>query len=172
MLTIGLIPPFLLLAYPLTNKVLAIIHCEDMKLSKFIIIDRLKPLFDAFQGCFKDNLRFFAGLYFLYRWTTLIIGILPSIGYGRAYIIKGCLLTVFFALHAVCQPYTVKMYNVIDSLLFADLVLLNTIIFFSLPHILWEPYRGNRYHCHSCDTTDTDLPAFHCHDSVCFCKDV
>ena len=130
LLTIGLIPPFLLLAYPLTNKILAIIHCEDLKLSKFITVDRLKPLLDAFQGCFKDNLRFFAGLYFLYRWTILMIGILPSIGYGRAYIIKGCLLTVFFALHAVCQPYTVKMYNVIDSLLFADLVLLNAIIFF------------------------------------------
>jgi predicted outer membrane repeat protein len=130
LLTIGLMPPFLLLAYPLANKVLAIVHCEDLKLSKYITIVRLKPLLDAFQGCFKDNLRFFAGLYFLYRWTTLIIGILPSIGYGRAYIIKGCLLTLFLALHAVCQPYTVKTYNVIDSLLFADLVLLNAIIFF------------------------------------------
>lgn len=139
LLTIGLIPPFLLLAYPLTNKVLAIVHCEDLKLSKYITIDRLKPLLDAFQGCFKDNLRFFAGLYFLYRWTTLIIGILPSIGYGRAYIIKGCLLTLFFALHAVCQPYTVKMYNVIDSLLFADLVLLNAIIFFH-----YHTFYGNR----------------------------
>ena len=130
LLTIGLMPPLLLLAYPLSNKLLAIFSCEDLKLPKFISIDRLKPLLDSFQSCFKDNLRFFAGLYFLYRWTSLIIGILPSIGYGRAYIIKGGLITLFLALHAVCQPYTFKMHNVIDSLLFADLILLNAITFF------------------------------------------
>lgn len=42
-------------------------------ISQKLPISSLKPLLDSFQGCFKDNFRFFAGLYFLYRWTLLHI---------------------------------------------------------------------------------------------------
>ena len=129
LLTIGIIPPILLLAYPLSNRFFAIFNLEDSKLLKLVSISSFKPLLDSFQGCFKDNLRFFAGLYFLYRWINLTVSILPSIGYGRAYVVQGAFITITLALHAVCQPYSFKKHNVIDTLLFTDLILINAITF-------------------------------------------
>ena len=134
LLTIGIFPPILLVAYPLFNRLLAICGCEESKLVTFVSqkvpVSSLMPLFDSFQGCFKDNLRFFAGLYFFYRWTVLIIGILPSVGYSRAYAVKGALIIVMLALHALCQPYALRKHNIIDALLIVSLALTNAITFF------------------------------------------
>lgn len=55
LLTLGIVPPLLLLAYPLLNKMLALCGIEDSKLvscaSKFLPVGSLKPLLDTFQGC-------------------------------------------------------------------------------------------------------------------------
>ena len=136
LLTIGIIPPILLLAYPLFNKCLAAVGLEESKLvifvSQKIRISSLKPLLDSFQGCFKDNLRFFAGLYFLYRWIAQIISVAPSTGFSRYDISVNTLLTVILALHSLCQPYAYKGHNMIDTLLFSDLILITAITFFHL----------------------------------------
>ena len=70
LLMIGLFPPALLLAYPLGNRMITVFGCDNvnviMFLSQKLSISNLKPLLDSIQGSFKDNLRFFAGLYFLY----------------------------------------------------------------------------------------------------------
>ena len=69
---VGVIPPLLLLAYPLVNKLLAFWGIGESHIvistSKKIPISKLKPFLDSFQGCFRDNFRFFAGLYLIYRW--------------------------------------------------------------------------------------------------------
>ena len=136
LLTIGILPPALLLAYPLFNKCLAAFGLEESKLvicvSQKIHINSLKPLLDSFQGCFKDNLRFFAGLYFLYRWIAQIISVAPSTGFSRYDVGVNTLLTIILALHALCQPYTRKGHNTIDTLLFTDLILITAITFFHL----------------------------------------
>ena len=136
LLTIGIIPPMLLLAYPLLNKCLAACDLEESKfitfISRKIRISSLKPLLDSFQGCFKDNLRFFAGLYFLYRWIAQIISVAPSTGFSRYDVSVNTLLTVILALHSLCQPYSYKGHNMIDTLLFTDLILITAITFFHL----------------------------------------
>ena len=132
LLTMGIFPPMLLLAYPLSNKVLAFFGQEESRSVNFILqkvpISSLKPLLDSFQGCFKDNLRFFAGLYFLYRCVPLLLDIfVPS--YSAFYTAVEVFLVVILALHAFCQPYAQKRHNMIDALLFADLAIINAITF-------------------------------------------
>ena len=132
LLTMGIFPPLLLLAYPLSNKVLAFFRLEESRAMNLILhkipINRLKPLLDSLQGCFKDNLRFFAGLYFLYRSIPLLFDtLIPS--YSAFYTAVEVFIIVILALHAFFQPYTHRQHNMIDTLLFADLAVINMITF-------------------------------------------
>ena len=130
LLTIGIFPPILLLAYPISNKALTFFGIEESKLvtciSEKLPINNLKPLLDCFQSCFKDNMRFFAGLYFLYRWIAPVVYTISST-LSTAYITTEILLILILAIHAFCQPYTKRIYNMIDTVLFTDLLLINTI---------------------------------------------
>ena len=132
LLTIGLLPPVLLITYPLLNKMLAFLRLEESRLVKvtcgLLPISTLKPLLDSFQGCFKDNFRFFAGLYFLYRWIFLIIHM--SNDFSIYYIAVGCALLVMLTLHTVVQPYIMRAYNIVDALLLSNLILINFLSLF------------------------------------------
>ena len=129
---VGLLPPLLLLVYPLVNKLLALFGLEEKKPLQILLfsINWLKPLLDSFQGCFKDNLRFFAGLYFLYRWTFLLFH-WGTGNFSAYYTGIGGILIFMLTLHTVCQPYIKRIHNVIDTLLFANLVLINSLSFFN-----------------------------------------
>ena len=130
LLTIGVLPPIILLVYPLCNKVLAFFGLEDSRLVNFVSrkfpIGSMKPLFDSFQGCFKDNLRFFAGFYFIYRWISPIVNSATS-SLGAAYVTSEILLILMLMLHALFQPYRKRVHNVVDTLLFTNLLLINTL---------------------------------------------
>ena len=132
LLFVGTIPPLLLIAYPLSNKVMAFFGIEESKVATFIArklrISNLKPLLDSFQGAFKDNLRFFAGLYFLYRWITLILTITLS-DFNLVYTAVEVFIVVILILHALCQPYASKVHNMIDTLLFGNLAVINAFTF-------------------------------------------
>ena len=132
LITIGILPPMLLLSYPLSNKIMSFFGLEGSKPVKFIsrklCMSSLKPLFDSFQGCFKDNLRLFAGLYFIYRWIGLIVNASTS-SYSVFFTVVEILLLCVLALHAVCQPYAQKVHNIIDILLFTNLAIINAISF-------------------------------------------
>ena len=133
LLTIGLVPPTLLLTYPLLNKVLDILGFEDDSkiyavTRKLPILNSLKPLLDSFQGCFKDNLRFFAGLYFLYRWPILLV-YMNTTSLSTFYMTVGWITVLILALHTISQPYIKRAHNIIDALLLTDLVLINNLSF-------------------------------------------
>lgn len=131
LLTIGILPPLSLITYPLLNKVLDIFNIGDSKAVRFLFrwsipINNLKPLFDSFQGCFKDHLRFFAGLYFLYRWSAPLVRTITT-KFSVAYMAIQFSLTVMLVIHALFHPYISQVHNIIDTLLFADLALINFI---------------------------------------------
>ena len=132
LLTVGTIPPLLLLAYPLSNKILAFFQLEESRVATFICqklrISYLKPLLDSFQGSFKDNLRFFAGLYFLYRWIALILTITLS-DFNLVYTAVEIFIVVILVLHALFQPYASRVHNMIDTLLFGNLAVINAFTF-------------------------------------------
>ena len=137
LLTIGLFPPALLLTYPLLNKVLAIIGLEDKEvvnvISQKLPMSSLKPLLDSLQGSFKDNLRFFSGLYFLYRWMIPLVYIFAK-DFSIYYTTVGGLLTSILMLHAFCQPHIKRAHNITDILLIADLVFIASLSFFNYHH--------------------------------------
>ena len=128
--TVGVLPLFLLLVYPLFNKIVAFFGLEESKfmsfLSQKIPINKIKPLLDTFQGCFKNDLRFFAGIYFVYRWIAPTINSVTS-SLGTAYVAYEICLILILALHALFQPYQKRVHNIIDTLLFTNLLLINSI---------------------------------------------
>ena len=134
LLVIGILPLVPLLAYPSLNRIITFFGCENSKavtiISSIIPVSRLKPLLDSIQGCFKDDFRFFAGLYFLYRWSILQIHMYTST-FSVYYTTVGGVLLFFLTLHTVCQPYIKRAYNTIDALLFINLILINFLSFFN-----------------------------------------
>lgn len=127
-LTIVILPPLCLLLYPSLLHVLALCklseHAVINCLSAYTGIGRLMPLFDSFQGCYKDKLRFFSGLYFMYR-----IAILLAFTYSELtfYMMTLFLVLMMLGVHSIAQPYRQRSHNVIDGLIFLDLAIINVI---------------------------------------------
>ena len=129
-IVIVIIPLVILLFYPLCFKCLSLMKLHDSRCTLFLCkpIEKTKPFLDSFQGCYKDNCRFFAGLYFLYRVLILLNHSLKSKSYF--YIILEVQLILMLLIHAVAQPYKERSHNVIDSLLFSNMAIINGISMF------------------------------------------
>ena len=129
------IPPFLLLAYPLCYKVFAFLHIQESMflkiVCKIIPLERFRPFFDSFQSSFKDEYRCFAGLYFIYRFLTLLsfAGVQSVTTFYTVVQIQFILMLL---LHTWIQPYKKKWHNQLDSYILCTLVMLNSITIFHL----------------------------------------
>ena len=129
LLTISLLP-LSLIFYPLFFKVLAICKLNESLAAN--IVSRLVPipLMDAFQSSFKDNCRCFAGFYFLYRLFAL-----AAYAYSRTlfvfYTLVELQLIVILAIHAAVQPYKNHWHNLIDTLVFLNLAIINGITLYN-----------------------------------------
>ena len=132
-LTLGIFPPLILISYPLCYKVFTLLRINETKFTKLLCtvlpLENFKPFFDSFQSSFKDRYRLFSGLYFLYRLTTLVSLAFAVIKYY--YILLQIQFSVIFAVHALCQPYRKRWHNILDSLLFLNLSLINLITLFN-----------------------------------------
>ena len=124
---IGFVPCFVLLFYPSFLHLLQLCKLSENKMVLYALrvtrINSLMPMFDIFQGGFKDRCRFFAGLYFFYR-----IVILVPFSFSSDVLVYGLISELFFFLmlstHSVIQPYKERKHNVYDSLLFSNLILI------------------------------------------------
>ncbi len=118
------IPPLLLLHYPLRllERCINRVHC----LRRLYPADKVHILLDTFQGCYKNNMRFFAGLYFVFRLAINASYILTSQMVPR-YCFQQITCTVYVLLVALCQPYTRKFLNYVDILIFTNLAIINTL---------------------------------------------
>ena len=123
---IVIIPPLLLLIYPLVFKLLGLCKLSESKLAS--VLWRVMPiqLLDAFQSSFKDEYRFFAAFYFLYRAMVLCAFAYCEIALAF-YSIVQLMLILALAIHAVFQPHKKREHNIIDTLLFTDLAIINAI---------------------------------------------
>ena len=131
---LGILPPLLLISYPLCYKVLAVLKLNESKFSRLLCtaipLEKVRPFFDSFQSSFKDEYRFFSGIYFLYRLTTLFTLSITSdlISFYSLIQIQNLLL---LAVHAICQPYKKRSHNIIDSVLFMNLSAINMITLYN-----------------------------------------
>ena len=120
-----ILPPLCLIVYPLILHLLTLCklseHPAVNKILQFLCINRLMPLFDSFQSCYKDKLRFFAGLYFLYR-------IMAFLAYWLSDTIPLTLVaTLILGIHSMANPYKSWRHNLIDTLIFLDITIIGSI---------------------------------------------
>ena len=129
-----IIPPLLLILYPLVFKLLGLCKLSESKLAG--ILWRVMPiqLLDSFQSSFKDNFRFFAGLYFLYR-ACLLATYAYFQGLLQFYTFVELQLILVLAVHAIFQPYKKKIHNIIDTLLFTNLAIINSITLYNFAEV-------------------------------------
>ena len=129
------IPPFLLFAYPLCYKVFALLHIQESMflkiVCKIIPLERFRPFFDSFQSSFKDEYRCFAGLYFIYRFLTLL-SFAGVHSLTTFYTVVQIQFILMLLLHTWIQPYKKKWHNQLDSYILCTLVMLNSITIFHL----------------------------------------
>ena len=123
------IPPLLLLSYPYLPMLINKLNCHNNKILQKICIaplDKYVPFFDAFQSCYKNEYRFFAGLYFIYRIIALCISSLaPST--ENQLLCQSIFYTGVLMFHCLCQPYRKRSYNIIDGLIFANMIIINSL---------------------------------------------
>ena len=133
-LLVTILPPLILLLYPLTLQILSLCKLSEHwivnKALQLIRINKLIPFIDCFQSCYKDKFRFFAGLYFIYRIALLCCFTLSQTE-NEFRMSHGTLLVIFLGVHSVIQPYKLRMHNLIDSLIFLNLILINTAVMIS-----------------------------------------
>ena len=138
------LPPIILIVYP--NGLQAFSKClgeqrmeklDDIcnkpacsVIQKTFRITRFKPLFDSFQGCFKDKYRFFAGMFFLYRFLVSLISAVTTDVLTFHATLE--ILSVFMlAFHAFAQPYQRSLYNYLDTFMFANLAVINALYLYN-----------------------------------------
>ena len=119
------IPPFLLVTEPLILKLNSKFNLKI----RFSCLNKLriifKPFLDSFQGCFKNDCRIFAGLFFGYRIVLASILVLsPKINdqYNPAII----MLIIIILIHSIAKPFAIDWHNKLDIFLLLNLL---TIIF-------------------------------------------
>ena len=141
------IPPTVLLLYPLKNsigscnmdRVQQFCINEHYKCWSVISMTRFKPLIDSFQGCFKDRYRYFAGLFFIYRFL-MSLSFALSTNAVTLYVTLEVLLIAMLSLHAWAQPYEQRFYNLLDTFMFANLAVVNAL---SIYNFYWVNYSSN-----------------------------
>ena len=143
-LTMVLIPPLLLLSYPLCYKLFALLRIEESRFvqitCKILPLEKIKPFFDAMQGTFKDRYRFFSGLYLLYRLCALLTFVYTRY-FIAYYAITGIQLVFMLFLHTACRPYKRTWHNVLDAFMFLNLIIINAMAFFN--YQLTEMYNSD-----------------------------
>lgn len=131
---LGILPPLLLISYPLCYRVLTFLKISETRGVKLLCtcvpLEKFKPFFDSFQSSYRDGHRFFSGLYFLYRFTTLAAFAFMSY-LNTYYILVQVQLAIILTVHAICQPHKKHWHNVLDALLFVNLSLINTATLFN-----------------------------------------
>ena len=91
---------------------------------KLICQQKLMPILDAFQSCFKNETRFFAGMYFLYR-TAILAAVTFSRNEIQLYGTVELIFLMILGIHAIVQPYKQERHNMIDATLFLNLAIIN-----------------------------------------------
>ena len=89
---------------------------------------RVNQLLEEFYGPFKNNCRFYAGFFFLYR-----LAIYATLAFTRSlqiqYCIQQCILVFILFVHSILQPYSEKYKhaNITDALIFLNLNCINAL---------------------------------------------
>ena len=128
LIVIVLPPPIILLSEPLLVKVSGTLNMKRNAVTYTLhrLRMKLKPFLDSFQGCFKDNCRCFAGLFFLYRILLVLIPIYMPGSTFWSIITKEIILFSILFFHCLFSPFEKKWHNHLKTFLLIDLLMINT----------------------------------------------
>ena len=120
------LPPIVLLGYPVVWFEKCIIRIRV--LWNLYPADKVQIFLDTFQGCYKDNRRFFAGMYFVFRLTINVCYILTD-NWLQQFVIQQVICTVFIFIVAFLWPYREEKWyvNYVDLLIFTNLAIVNAL---------------------------------------------
>lgn len=82
-----------------------------------------------FQSCYRPKFKFFAAVYFIFRFVASLIFISGYSSMNR-YIILEVSCIVVMLLLVVCKPYKENAHNVIDIFIFANLAIINALNYY------------------------------------------
>ena len=148
LLTLVLLPPIVFLTYPLCYRVFSLFRIQESSISKFLCkivpLEKFKPFFDSFQSSFKDEYRYFSGLYFMYRLSTLVtFAFFHSL--SNFYTLVEIQFLLMLTAHAWFQPYRNQWHNRLDTFIFATLSIVNSLTLYNYNQVfsLSESSNGN-----------------------------
>ena len=84
---------------------------------------KMKPFLDSFQGCFRDNCRVFAGLFFLYRIVIVPSEYFNGIVWNNSF--ESVVLFFILLLHSLSHPFQKRRHNHLDIFLLVNLLIIN-----------------------------------------------
>ena len=73
---------------------------------------KFKPFLDSFQGCFRDDARYFAGLFFFYR-VVIYITLMSAKNTVQFNVVLEAILIIMLTVQATVQPFEKKFGNVL-----------------------------------------------------------
>ena len=119
-------PPLILLSDSILIKLNSLFHIKRNRFTYYLLRIRMKimPFLDSFQGCFKDNCRCFAGMFFAYR----VLILLPYVYSGNVisdYTCSEIFLFIIIIIHIFARPFQKTWHNHLDLFLLANLLLVN-----------------------------------------------
>ncbi len=97
------------------------------------IATEFKHLLNSFYGCYKDgsggtyDLRWFAGLYFVFRIVSSVLCALNNIPWPLLYTLQQMLCIAFVFIVAITRPYRRELYNYVDVTIFTILAAINAL---------------------------------------------
>lgn len=121
------IPPILLLDYPMKWIERAVF--KSSTLARWYPKVGVGIVLDTFQGCFHDDKRYFAGLYFVLRLLLFVTYFAPLL---LQYMLQQVLVTAFTVFVSVQKPYKRWSLNYLDSLLLFNMAIINVLGMYSL----------------------------------------
>jgi hypothetical protein len=124
-------PPLLLLDYPL--RLVEWFISKSRHLQKFYSPGKVYIFMDTFQGCYRNNMRCFAGIYFLFRFLINDIAYRFIHAWSTQFMVQHILCIMMVALIATCRPYQRSFLNYVDILMFTNLTIISC-----LTHYLYE----------------------------------
>ena len=136
-------PPLLLISEPLLIQFSGRINLRRNRLTYSLHILRMKtkPFLDSFQGCFRDNCRSFAGLFFLYRILIVPGEYLNGLVWNNSY--EGVILFLVLLLHLKCHPFQNWHHNQLDIFLLVNLLMINFLMGIEYLVYIHEPIDEN-----------------------------
>ena len=129
------IPTVLLLFHPLILCLLGNLGLGESRLMNCIDcclrINKIRPLLNSFQGNYKNNMRFFAGLhFFLYRTIVFCVIIAtPTSSIGTLQLILIVLFLIILVIHITTNPFRNQVDNIAHSIVYLLIIVLLGILY-------------------------------------------